>query len=237
MTLNEPVAERIRTLTLILVRHGETAHNAEARIQGQLDTPLSRTGIAQAEVTGAHLRHAFALTPTPLPRPEFVFSSDLARASETAQIIASVASLSLPQQSNVLRERHYGTWQGKLVSEISELRRTLGDNPPGGETEDAVYARMTQALAMLWEGCFVAPATESACGLVVGHGGALRGLIARALGMGPEGMRCFRLENCSLSVLEFSGVGPHQLSGGRAIRINDSGHLRGADLSAQTPSV
>ena len=58
---------------LVLVRHGQSTYNAQARLQGQADPPLSDAGRAQAE----------ALRPF-LPRFAQVVTSDLVRASETA---------------------------------------------------------------------------------------------------------------------------------------------------------
>ena len=221
----------VRILTLLLIRHGETAHNAEGRIQGQTDIPLSPVGRAQAQATGLHLRHCFTASPVLLPVPDFVYSSDLSRARETAEIVCETARLRTPIVSSLLRERHYGEWQGLLVSDVAVHRRTL-DNPPGGETEEQLYGRMNAALAHLSR----ETGTESTVLMVVGHGGALRALLCRALGLGGRDMGRFRMENCALSVIEFVEEGTEVVSG-RVVRINDSGHLRGLDLSAQTLAV
>ena len=60
---------------LCLVRHGETAWNAEGRVQGQLDVPLSEVGRAQARAVAAALA---------LERFDAIYSSDLVRVRETA---------------------------------------------------------------------------------------------------------------------------------------------------------
>lgn len=224
-----------RSLTLLLVRHGETAHNAEGRIQGQTDTPLSDVGRAQAMATGLHLRGCFHHLPAPLlPVPLFVFTSDLARASETAEIVCRAAGVAVPILNRAgLRERHYGDWQGLLVSEIAVHRRTLAD-PPGGETEAEVYARMMRTFADLWRETDTG--AQSTVALVVGHGGSLRALLCRALDVSGTQQGRFRLENCAISVLEFSGTDV-QSATGRIVRANDGGHLRAADLAAQTLAV
>lgn len=101
---SNPVATR-----LCLIRHGETEWNAEKRIQGHTDIPLSATGRAQAlamAYNAAH--HRFAA----------IYSSDLARARETAQALAAredAPVLPLPQ----LRERHYGIFQGLTATEAA----------------------------------------------------------------------------------------------------------------------
>ena len=92
---------------LCLVRHGETAWNAERRIQGQLDVPLSSTGHAQARATANWLaQEDFAA----------IYSSDLSRALHTAEAVAHLLRLPIGQQV-ALRERHYGVLQGLTFDE------------------------------------------------------------------------------------------------------------------------
>jgi len=78
------------TTRICLVRHGETAWNAERRIQGQLDIPLNANGVAQARATANSLLHEeFAA----------VYASDLARAHHTAEAIAHVMHLAVTLRS------------------------------------------------------------------------------------------------------------------------------------------
>jgi probable phosphoglycerate mutase len=97
------------TTRLILVRHGETAWNAEHRIQGRLDVPLSATGVWQAE------QLAQALAEEPIAA---VYASDLARAWLTALPLAERLGLA-PQPHTGLRERHFGIFQGHTLDEIA----------------------------------------------------------------------------------------------------------------------
>src|SRR5258706_8667142 len=95
---------------LCLVRHGETAWNAEGRVQGQLDIPLDATGLAQARAVASVLKNeSFAA----------IYSSDLTRARQTAQPAADVLKKNVAL-TEYLRERHYGAFQGMTYTEASE---------------------------------------------------------------------------------------------------------------------
>lgn len=95
--------------TLVLVRHGETAWNAEGRMQGQTDIPLNDFGRAQAHTAGTELSDQDW---------NVVISSTLGRAVETAQIIAGELGLELSERLSQLQERHYGAAEGHLVRDL-----------------------------------------------------------------------------------------------------------------------
>src|SRR5476649_2616782 len=95
---------------LIAVRHGETAWNVEARLQGQLDIPLNERGQEQARRTAHWLAE---------DHPDVVVSSDLARAQATAQAIASFNQCPLLLDAG-LRERSFGSFQGMTHLEVAE---------------------------------------------------------------------------------------------------------------------
>src|SRR5579871_2334109 len=94
---------------LIAVRHGETAWNVEARLQGQLDIPLNDRGREQAR------RAALSLADE---RPDVVISSDLARAQATARAIAEHNGCPLVLEPD-LRERSFGRFEGLTHSEVA----------------------------------------------------------------------------------------------------------------------
>jgi probable phosphoglycerate mutase len=131
---------------LLLIRHGETTWNVEHRWQGWIDVPLNDIGEAQAVARARSLAHeSFA--------PRAIFTSDLQRASRTADIIAAhVEAPVIPSAG--FRERFGGEWEGFTGTEIDErwpgLRAAWGRGdvpaPPGGETDDAVLARFDNAL-------------------------------------------------------------------------------------------
>lgn len=93
---------------ILLVRHGETDWNAAGRIQGHSDTPLNAAGRLQAR------RAAQRLAREPI---RALYSSDLARAFETATIIGVPLGLTVVV-SPQLRERRYGEWEGLTSAEI-----------------------------------------------------------------------------------------------------------------------
>ena len=93
---------------IIAVRHGETAWNVDARIQGQLDIGLNDTGRWQARRAGQALAGEAIRA---------VYSSDLSRAHETARSIAEAAGLPVVSDPG-LRERRFGLFEGKTFDEI-----------------------------------------------------------------------------------------------------------------------
>src|SRR4051812_29901432 len=95
---------------LFLIRHGETAWNAESRFQGQQDSPLTLLGIAQAEAAAAHLA-AHQLNA--------LYSSDLPRTLQTAQPIALATGLAVVAEP-ALRERNLGLFEGLTRAEVEE---------------------------------------------------------------------------------------------------------------------
>jgi probable phosphoglycerate mutase len=94
---------------LLLIRHGETAWNAEHRIQGQLDIPLSARGVWQAN------RLATRLAQEPI---DALLVSDLARATLTARPLGDALGLE-PTLEPRLRERSFGIFEGFTVEQIA----------------------------------------------------------------------------------------------------------------------
>ena len=171
--------------TFLLARHGETDWNAQRRVQGHSDTPLNETGRAQAVAL------ATTLEGTEL---DAIYSSDLARARETARVVAD--RLGLPvRQLPELRERNFGSWEGLTDTEILERfpdakSGTWGD----GETKEEMTKRVLRALRR------IADAHPSGRVLVVTHGGPVRSLLVESGldGRGPIG-------NCSLYEVRLRG--------------------------------
>ncbi len=100
---------------IIAIRHGETAWNVDARIQGHLDIPLNDIGLWQAARAGEALAGE---------RLDAIYSSDLARAQTTAQAVAGTTGAPLVLDSG-LRERCFGSFEGRTFKEIeAEQPRT-----------------------------------------------------------------------------------------------------------------
>lgn len=240
-----PAQGETLVLTLILVRHGETEWNANGRIQGHLDVPLSDIGRKQAERLGRRFRAACNPTaPYPLI-PHFgklpltiaaQFSSDLGRAQETGRIIQSKVSslMQIPILTTaLLRERSFGEWQGLEAEELRRRRATGKNEPPNGETETQVFARMLQALKMIATHLQEISDSSAHNVLIYGHGGSLRAFLCAALGLGAKDMHRFRLENTSLSVVEITGAltsGTFKIQNGRFVCLNETAHLLSSDV-------
>src|SRR5215471_14440301 len=99
-----------------LIRHGQTDWNAAGRVQGHTPTDLNEAGRQQAQRLASILAgRSFAA----------VISSDLPRAAQTAQVIADALKLKV-QQTEALRERSFGTYEGATWEEIRAARLALG---------------------------------------------------------------------------------------------------------------
>ncbi|MBI4989651.1 MAG: histidine phosphatase family protein [Rhodocyclales bacterium] len=183
---------------LCLVRHGETAWNAERRIQGQLDVPLSAVGHAQARATANALAQESLCA---------IYSSDLARALHTAEAAAHLHKL--PVRRHVgLRERHYGVLQTLTYGEFGrrhpgayarfQAREEDFALPGGGESLRQFAARVMHCI----DGIVAAHAGGQV--LVVTHGGVLDILHRRAGGQPLSARRDFDIPNAALNWLEVS---------------------------------
>jgi broad specificity phosphatase PhoE len=144
--------------TILLARHGETEWNREGRWQGWADPPLNETGRAQARALAEQLRT------TPF---DAVYSSDLRRAHETAQIVGEPHRVPVVTDPG-LREIDLGSWSGLTLSEIEA--RFRGAERPDGETREEHAARVLAAVER------IARDNPGRRILLVTHGGTMRAL-------------------------------------------------------------
>jgi probable phosphoglycerate mutase len=182
--------------TLVLLRHGETDWNAEGRAQGHADVHLNATGRAQAE-TVAPVLAAF--------RPVRLWSSDLARASQTAEYVAAASGLEIEPDAR-LREYDMGARSGFTLGELAVAfpeeyaARLAGRHTPlvaGEESTDQVRDRVVPAL----RDCLDA-LEPGRTGVVVLHGGCLKVGLLGLLGWPWELSGSLQgVENCAYSVL------------------------------------
>jgi len=133
-------------LNLLLTRHGTTTVGDGIMLGGQLDVPLSAQGRHEAEALAARLSGV---------RIDRIVSSPMARALETAQVLAKGRPVEVDGR---LRELDYGRWEGLDYAEIDardpELRARWEDDPaatcaPGGECGNDVAARVEAFLVSL----------------------------------------------------------------------------------------
>ncbi len=208
-----------KRITYYLVRHGTTKWNVEGRMQGHTDVPLSPAGIEQAE------RVANRICSLPIP-PQIVWSSDLERAEHTARLTASKLDAEL-YTTPLLREVMLGEWEGLTQDEIIQrgdgtLLELYRNNPyyhrpPGGESLDAVWARMMDVQRQIRSNMI------SGSVVIVGHGGCLRAIICAALQSPVASMHRIWLDNASLTTIE--EVDRNGLLSTRLTLMNDVSHL------------
>ena len=188
----------IEATRVFALRHGQTAWNAEMRLQGQLDVALDATGLWQAQ------RLALALAGEDLAA---IYSSDLMRAHATASALAQVRGLAVHSDS-ALRERGFGRLEGLTYAEVESQwpedalrwrRREPDFGPGGGETLSAFYERSLSTVTRL------AAAHPGQAIAVVAHGGVLDCLYRAASGIALGAPRTWQLANASVNRLLFNG--------------------------------
>ena len=165
---------------LLVLRHGQTEWNAAGRHQGQLDSPLTPLGLAQARQQGEILARMNL-------KGWQAACSPLGRAVETAKIALADTGL-VPRLDDRLREVHFGAWQGLTANEIAAKWPALGADrhdpfawnfrSPGGERFEDMARRAQSFLDGL-----------SQPTVVIAHGVFLRVLRGLWLGIGPDAMR------------------------------------------------
>ena len=199
-------------MQLVLVRHGETTHNATRRIQGWTDIPLNETGRSQARQLAAHLANKHF---------DAVYASPLQRAWETAQIITA-GNHPAPRREDRLKETHYGIWENLSWEEVRERypetitawQTDRNHTPSEAEPLSAFNARV----ADLWHTMQRDHTGQRV--LLVGHGGSLRTLICVALGIDPALRWNMAMKNTSVSELALDDTGPV------LVRLNSTCHLQ-----------
>ncbi len=208
---------------IFLVRHGEVEGNAgpNRTFAGWGDKPLTEKGRAQAQAVAERLSRE---------KLTAVYSSDLMRARDTAQEIASRQNLTVQTETG-LREVNYGEWEGlgdaELLRDWSDLwQRRVADPfhvaPPGGES----YADLWRRLQPVWDAIVERHQGQSVA--IVGHNGSLRILLCHLLGAPLGNARHIRLMNTSISCIEYensameSGAARFVISS-----MNDTCHLAG----------
>ncbi|MGA9531216.1 MAG: histidine phosphatase family protein [Anaerolineales bacterium] len=204
--------------TLWLLRHGLSTGNRDHLRQGQRDFPLTDEGRQQAHMFAQALEQDSVVF-------QAIIASPLARANETAEIIATVVGLPVEIDERWM-ERHGGTAEGQPLdrqAEAPSTRTNIHAHKPlfiGGESRLDLHLRAASALQDLLR-------REPGDYLIVAHGGILSEAVRTLLGWSPTGLcppPSFRFDNCGYAQLTFHA--------GRRTwmveRVNETGHLRTA---------
>jgi glucosyl-3-phosphoglycerate phosphatase len=200
---------------IILWRHGRTEWNVVDRFQGQADIPLDAVGRVQA-AKAAEVLAAY--------RPAGLYSSDLSRSYQTAEVLAERTGLEIITDKR-LQEIHVGSWEGLLGEEIRaadpELARRLwaGEDvrrSPTGESPSEVAERMVEALTEIAES-----AADDSTLVVVTHGLSGRVGACRFVGLPSPQWRLFGgLSNCAWVSIDRHRSGAYWRIGGYNLTAN-----------------
>jgi probable phosphoglycerate mutase len=179
---------------MVFIRHGQTEWNVEGRAQGHADSVLTGQGRAQAAAVGKRLKEL-----------EFtrLYSSDLGRTKQTAEIIAGFTGHDIIIDPR-LREKNMGVFEGLTRPEIEEnyseeLARYFKMDPdyvvPNGESDRLFFTRNTACFEEL------AANHSGETIVVVAHGGVLKNLFYFVIGLPLEAPRRHSILNSSLNTV------------------------------------
>jgi 2,3-bisphosphoglycerate-dependent phosphoglycerate mutase len=182
-------------VSILLVRHGETAGNVE-RVLQRPDVPLNERGQRQATQVAERLASH---------RVGRVLSSDLTRAVMTAEAICARLGMRATF-SPLLAERNFGELRGRPYDSLAGNPFAPGFAPPGGESWDAFHARVAEAFPWLVQ-------AADACAedlVVVTHGLMCRAIVQRHLRLGEQQALPDRFNNTGITA--FDPHPPHRVT-------------------------
>ena len=185
---------------LTLVRHGQTAANAQNLLQGHINHPLDEVGLAQVSLLGGALQKI-----APVSR---VVASPLQRAQQTAQAITQGLSQHIEVETDPRWiELNYGDFDGQPVSSVSPeqwatWRTDEHFRPPHGETLAELSVRVHNAIDALLAD------SVSAHIVVVSHVSPIKAAVAWALGVGVEVSWRTALDRASMKTVRFDAKHP-----------------------------
>lgn len=198
----------LKNFSLTLVRHGQTTHNKQKIIQGQMETHLNDLGRAQAKQLAGYVKTAEL-------KYDKVYSSDLIRAYETCQIVCD-GKYGI-DKNQLLRERSFGVLQGSPLSMLRHEAFKAGFDesnftsyrPEGGETMEEVSERIEK----FCRDELFPESPEGSSVLVVTHGGVIR-----------EFMKFFQRLGCKIDSRDFI-ITPNTAMNVFDIRLDTTGDV------------
>lgn len=174
-------------MTILWLRHGETALNA-AKVMQPADTPLAPRGLAQADAAAKRLRDL---------QPAAILSSDMPRARQTAEAVSLATGLRVRTDPR-LRERNFGALRGRPWATLGFDPTTMIEAPEGGESLAEFHARAAAA----WALALAHRQTLDGPLLVVSHGLLIHAALQRHAHW-PAGLQLpERLSNTSVSIVD-----------------------------------
>jgi probable phosphoglycerate mutase len=207
-------------ITLHLVRHGDTMQAAEGIFCGDLDPPLTATGLAQAERVAQAVKSLGVSA---------LYCSPKLRARTTAAPIARACGLDARVEEN-LREISYGSWEGRFEAEIRRDEPAAYEtwrmdpalsSPPGGESAFAIAARALPVVLRARED------HPKGSVMLVSHKATIRVIVCALLGMPLGRFRShIACPTASITSFEFGDRGP------MLARLGDTSHLMPAPAAA-----
>ena len=199
--------------TFYIVRHGQTNWNILGKTQGHGNSDLTPKGENQA------LELSKAIKEYPI---DYIYSSDLGRAVQTAEIIGSTIGVDVIQTPS-LREMGFGDWEGLLIEEIkkdhAKTYETWRNQPhlvniPNGETLHIIKDRVDAFIKELNE------KYDNKHILLVSHSVTVRVMLLSFLNSGVENIYRIKQDNTALNVVECRDYGPV------VIKMNDTSHMK-----------
>ncbi len=198
---------------IFLIRHGQSEWNKLYKIQGQQDTMLTDLGRKQAVRIGSRLINE---------NVDIIFTSDLARAFDTANIISGIINKPLVVSQDI-REINFGKWEGLTLQNIKEMYRDEYSlwlkEPDRLEIEGAETLKKLEARIMNWINNIIMESRENNIA-IVSHSATLKTIILGLLGIDISHYKNITLHNVSLSIVEcreYNNV---------LTMLNDTSHLK-----------
>ena len=200
------------TNTIYIVRHGQTEWNLLGKTQWHGNSDLTPKGIEQAELL------ADSMTKYPI---DYIYSSDLGRAYQTAEIIGNKLSIEV-EKTEALREMNFGTWEGRIIKDIieedPELYKMWRNEPhlakiPQGETLSQIKERTDAFIKEInekYDGKHIVLVTHSLCARI---------MLLSFLDSDVKNIYRINQANTALNIIELRDYGPV------VMKMNDTTHI------------